>query len=308
MCKPDRQIYTRNKGVKAFPWHYRMFGLTVASEMEFPGLPPVQFVEHADVVIKVGPLPDIAHDGYGYVGANAEGVLRATVDGGRRIVVVPDPEVDASYVAAVVSGELLAVLLRQRGLLVLHGSAVARDGRAVGFIGDSGWGKSTLAAALVERGWRLLTDDLLVVAGVGKDAAAPAIVSGHASMRLAPDAAGYLGDREDALPRAHGFTQKLRVERMEAFLDARVVLDRLYVLGTGRHEAHRAVPLPTMQAVLQMVHHTRGQRLLTGGGARAQQLEECAALAKEVAVFHLFRRDGLEHMAELCSLVEAGGA
>ena len=291
-----------------------MFGLTVASEMELAGIPPASPAKRegpaveADVVIEVGTVPDIVHDGDGLVGANAEGVLRATVEGGRRIVVDPEPEADPPYVAAVVSGELFAVLLRQRGLLVLHGSAVARNGRGIGFIGDSGWGKSTLAASLVERGWRLLTDDLLVIAGVGEGGAAPTIVSGHASMRLAPDAAGHLGDREDTLPRAHGLTQKLRVERTEAFLDASVVLDRLYVLGTGRHETHHAAPLLPMHAVLQMVHHTRGQRLLTGGELRVRHLDQCAVLAKEIPVFHLFRRNGLEHMAGLCDLVAAGGA
>ena len=307
MYESDRKIYTPSGKARAFPWHYRMFGLAVASEVEFPGLPLVQCVDRADVVIEVGFVPDMAHDGYGHVGANAEGVLRAIVEGGQRIVVAPNPEADASYVAAVVSGELFAILLRQRGLLVLHGSAVARDGRGVGFIGDSGWGKSTLAASLVERGWRLLTDDLLVIAGL--EEGTPAIVSGHSSMRLAPDAARHLGDgSEDTLPRAHGLTRKLRVERAEAFLDARVHLDRLYVLGTGRHEIHRAVPLPSLQAVLQMAYHTRGQRLLTGEGVRSQHLEQCAALAERVAVFHLFRRDGLEHMAGLCDIVEAAGA
>lgn len=49
------------------------------------------------------------------------------------------------------------------GRRVLHAGAVARDGRAVLVVGRSGWGKTTQTLALVQRGWRLLSDDFAVV-------------------------------------------------------------------------------------------------------------------------------------------------
>lgn len=48
-------------------------------------------------------------------------------------------------------------------LLVLHAAAVARAGRAVILPAPPGSGKSTLCAALVQRGWRLLGDELTLV-------------------------------------------------------------------------------------------------------------------------------------------------
>lgn len=57
------------------------------------------------------------------------------------------------------------LLLRHlRGEIGLHGSAVARGGRAVAFVGGSGMGKSTLAAALTKRGAQLLSDDAVALA------------------------------------------------------------------------------------------------------------------------------------------------
>lgn len=47
--------------------------------------------------------------------------------------------------------------------LMLHAAAAARDGRAVIMPGASGSGKSTLCAALVQRGWRLLSDELAMI-------------------------------------------------------------------------------------------------------------------------------------------------
>lgn len=48
-------------------------------------------------------------------------------------------------------------------LLVLHAACVARDDRAVILPAPPGSGKSTLCAALVNRGWRLLSDELTLV-------------------------------------------------------------------------------------------------------------------------------------------------
>ncbi len=47
--------------------------------------------------------------------------------------------------------------------LVIHAAAVERDGRALVLPAPSGAGKSTLCAALVQRGWRLLSDELALL-------------------------------------------------------------------------------------------------------------------------------------------------
>jgi HprK-related kinase A len=47
--------------------------------------------------------------------------------------------------------------------LVIHAAAVERDGHALILAADPGSGKSTLCAALVHQGWRLLSDELTLV-------------------------------------------------------------------------------------------------------------------------------------------------
>lgn len=49
------------------------------------------------------------------------------------------------------------------GFLVIHAAVVERDGRALILAADPGSGKSTLCAALVHQGWRLLSDELTLV-------------------------------------------------------------------------------------------------------------------------------------------------
>jgi hypothetical protein len=76
-------------------------------------------------------------------------------------------------------GLALPHLVHAGGRHVLHASGVSRGPDAVAFLGLPRAGKSTVAAALVRHGWRLVADDALAVAtSAGRataDAAFPAI-------------------------------------------------------------------------------------------------------------------------------------
>ncbi|HRQ59476.1 MAG TPA: HprK-related kinase A [Azoarcus taiwanensis] len=47
--------------------------------------------------------------------------------------------------------------------LIIHGAALERNGEALVLPAPSGSGKSTLCAALMNRGWRLLSDELILI-------------------------------------------------------------------------------------------------------------------------------------------------
>ena len=60
-------------------------------------------------------------------------------------------------------GQVLSFSLLSRGYEPLHATAVVMGGEAVAFLGDCGYGKSTLGAAFLDRGMRILTDDVLTL-------------------------------------------------------------------------------------------------------------------------------------------------
>ncbi len=57
----------------------------------------------------------------------------------------------------------VCVFQRPHQYFMLHAAVVERDGRAAVLTGRAGSGKSTLVAALVHRGWRLLSDEVAPV-------------------------------------------------------------------------------------------------------------------------------------------------
>ena len=75
-----------------------------------------------------------------------------------------------SDVCAYLVGSGLAVVLHFRGVPALHASAVEVSGSGVLFLGQSGAGKSTMAAALHHRGYRVLCDAIAAIEMAGANA------------------------------------------------------------------------------------------------------------------------------------------
>jgi hypothetical protein len=122
------------------------------------------------------------------------GVARYLVRDGTLVQVDPRPGAAAAEVQRFLRMTPAAALYLQRGVPVLH-AAVAADasGRAVVLAGDSGAGKSVLLAALVRRGWGVLTDDLAPIA-LGGDGA-PAALPTWPEVILWPDSVGPVAGR-----------------------------------------------------------------------------------------------------------------
>ena len=78
-------------------------------------------------------------------------------------------------------GHILPLALNTGGHMLLHASAVRVNDHAIIFVGNQGYGKSTLAAAFQEHGYGLIADDA-VVAKVGRTNIQ--VLASHPRMRL----------------------------------------------------------------------------------------------------------------------------
>ena len=135
--------------------------------------------------------------------------------------------------------QVLPLALSRQGKLMLHGSAVEIHGQGVAFIGESGRGKSTLAASFATGGSRFLTDDGLHLEWVGGECQ---IIPSHPSIRLWEDSQEALISNTAAVAPALDFTTKSRLLAGPdiAFCDQARALRRIYFLG------ERDASVPTM--------------------------------------------------------------
>lgn len=117
---------------------------------------------------------------------------------GREVDVLPGPGWGGALPHAFY-GTVVAHLLAWRGLIPMHGCAVAVDGRAVLIVGAAGAGKSSLTAGLIAAGATLVSDDLSAVAfdpAVGRATVLP----GRTTIRLDSLVADWIDGERLALP------------------------------------------------------------------------------------------------------------
>ncbi|HQS68459.1 MAG: hypothetical protein B7Y36_17730 [Novosphingobium sp. 28-62-57] len=140
------------------------------------------------------------------------------------------------------------------GTLVLHASCVVIDGGAYGFMGPSGRGKSTLAAAFASHGHAFLTDDGMLIE---REGAGLQVRPYLASVRLLPDSqAALFGDQDVAEPDDGEWTPKSRIVANAHMPHAATPapLKAIYVLeNDGAHTAtfQRLTAVESLDALLQ---------------------------------------------------------
>ena len=173
-------------------------------------------------------------------------------------------------------GPALVLALALRGVWCLHASAVTWGGHSIAFLGESGQGKSTLAACLADAGrpdWRLVADDILpVTSSTGVDAW-PHFPQLKLSMQAQPGP-----DLPEHLP-----------------------LDRICVLvNAGKDKNPDLQSLAPGQAVQMLVRHTAGTRLFDPA-LLGNHLAFCGRVARQIPFHRLVyphRKDALAQVQE----------
>lgn len=180
-----------------------------------------------------------------------------------------------------------AALYLQRGIPVLH-AAVAADaaGQAVMLAGDSSVGKSVLLAALVRRGWGLLTDDVAPV--TLDDAGVPVALPTWPEMILF----GPSGSRR-AVGCEASFVAEARPVRAIWWLGVHG-FDRIEVCGVERTDRFESVGAMAYQ-----------RRITSALLDRASYLRVAAAVAGSgIPIRRLIRPRGRWTADELADIVE----
>lgn len=280
---------------------YTAYGLGISSEFVFPEL---ELAEKAqDVVIRSGKLSSSVrgaiHEETSFLG-EIPGVGTFLIREGEEIIVDPASGADEALLRTNILGPALAVLLRQRGLFVLHASSIVGYGGVVAFLGGSGWGKSTLVDTLYSRGYSIIADDITAI-HVGTDS--PFLVApAYPSIKLWPDAAEHLGYAGEELPVLHPQTKKRIHYVPRGFPRTSLPLRRMHVLALGtRNESE---PLSPQAAFVELVRHSRAVGLLKSPASIQMHFQQCARLVKEVPIRRLTRQASLSGLAEVVQLVE----
>ncbi|MFO0993125.1 MAG: hypothetical protein U1E67_14465 [Hyphomicrobiales bacterium] len=180
-----------------------------------------------------------------------------------------------SEIALFLNGSVYGAIAWINGFIPLHASAVVHKGKVHAFAGPSGYGKSTLAAALGQRGMALFADDVLVL-----DLSDPRDIKclpGHKQLKLWDDALQLTGAQPGP--------------------QVREKLAKFYAKPTGGVES-KALPLEHLTFLrlearnLQRPVALKGAERLNALHAAFYRRKFCAAIMEHRTIFMALARIG----------------
>ena len=295
-------------------YYYRVYGLSLNSALPLPELTLREAAEEVseglcDVQVRLSEGPPVPSDATivgigvwtqdGDVWIDYVGVVKYFVHNGCEIIVETEPEVDERIIRLYLLNVCLAVILHQRGFLTLHAGAVAINNSVVAFLGFSGEGKSTITAALHNRGYALVSDD--VVAIEMSNPQCPWVFSGFGQLKLFPEVALSLGHDALAMPLLHPELKKVSHRVAEQFGQTPLRLATLYILADGDELGIET--LKPQEALVELLRHSYAIRLADLVDP-STHFRRCAALIPSVRIARLTRPRDLSQLAAVAALVE----
>jgi hypothetical protein len=198
-------------------------------------------------------------------------------------------------------GPVVGFLLRVKGVVCLHASVANIDNCAVAFVGPGGAGKSTMAAALSERGYAIFSDDILALREVdGRIHAVPT----YPALRLWPESVDALFGSPDALPRITPTWDKRHLKlASDRFETCGRPLGAAYFFDKRTDDcAQRVQHVQGADRLSWLIGSTYAYQIFDRD-MRAYEFGLLSRLASEVPLRLLTPFTNLSRMGELCDLV-----
>ena len=271
------------KPVAFSPYRYCVYGITLDSEIPL-ALPVHGYGNLGQLDLRTAPasyFSDISRslalqqnsgsfyqfgclpDGSSYVRWEGVGEFLISADG-RRITGRQFDEAHGESFQVYLLGQALSSALVKKGFEPLHATTVVVNGEAAVLLGESGFGKSSLAACFLEAGHRMLTDDLLVLQRFGGEFLA---YPGPPRIKLFPKVARrFLGSAANGVAMNSG-TKKLILPLDRTRSSATPVpLKTIYTLDAPRQvfrkQQIRIAVLSPRESFLELVKNTFNYRIV----------------------------------------------
>ena len=204
--------------------------------------------------------------------------------------------------------QVLSFSLLLFGVEPLHGTVVVIDGEAIAFLGNCGYGKSTLGAAFLRLGFPILTDDLMALE---RTASGYAVHPGMPRLKLFPSVSRrVLGVERGGTPLNNRTSKQILPLAAGQMSRRRAPLRALYVLSEptpkGRRPAARIEleRLSARDAFLEVIRSTFNP-IVVDRDRLANQFAFASRLVAAVPVRRLSYPRSLSLLPAVCEAVLA---
>ena len=306
------------------------FGLQIKSNLQIPGLPVVKDSD-GDVYVHLGTFPQwfesskaIARlrsasstlDAHGIPTRRVSEVLDGRyfyylyADGTEFILNREGTEVWSRWPSELtledavtyLLGPIFGFLMRLRGFICLHASAVVIESLVTLFVGPAGAGKSTLAAAFANLGYAVVTDDVAVIVDRGDQFL---VQPAYPRVRLWADSVSAFYGTEDSLPLITPNWDKRYLDLTlegRKFLERPATLKQIFLLSERGSEEPKFEELAMSDKLMSLVANSYANYVLDKE-MRRQEFELVSRLLDAVPVRRVRPPSDLSKLDEFCNSI-----
>jgi len=295
-------------------FYYKAFGLTFKSCIEHPEFMACTETVDPDCAINFGDVPDrlINPTKVGAVYQTRDKTFllqikrvgRYLVEKGNSITIDKADSATDREIIIFLWASAVAALLHQRGLMILHGSAVKIGGGAVIFSGPSGSGKSTMVSAFTHtKGAFMISDDISAISIT--NTGIPVVLPGYPMMKLWRDSSEKFGIEWDETRFIRHNVKKMVVNTSNRFTNEEVPLKQAYILSYKNEGA----------VEIEEVNGYKKLELLTGKifkksyiknlSTQPNIFESASIILPLIRLCTIKRQHGMQHLDTTINMIES---
>jgi len=276
-------------------YSYRVFGISIKSEIELSEL-LVEVTNVPDVIIRIGNVPKhlefVRQRGVLYESSEDQFLFRLETVGaylvkdGKEIIIQPNKNSTKKEIRLFLLGSIMGALLHQRRVLPIHGSAIVSSNKALIFSGDSASGKSTLAAGLAMRGYKVLSDDISVVTNPSNKEFI--VHPGVPYIKLWDDVLKQL-EFIEPLEKVRPQIEKYKYPLSDTYANTSKILQGIYILETKNSPGFTLTSIRGSDKFKALILNTYRNQYLDGFNLADSHFRNISRLAENIPVYRIER-------------------
>lgn len=184
-------------------------------------------------------------------------------------------------------GTCMGVILMQRGIMPLHGSALEINDKAYAIVGESGAGKSTIASAFIKKGYKLLSDDVIAITKFNIDE--PYVIPSYPQQKLWQESLDHFGERSEQFSPIYERETKFSVPVPSDFSQIPRPLAGVIELIKSNRDEIKISPIQGLDRFRVLFEQTYRNFLIPKLGLTDMHFQQSAAIIKNSEMFTLQR-------------------
>lgn len=240
---------------------YYSHGINIFSEIVFPEFISTESMIH-DVIIRYGKIYNLS-DNFSFTNLsqyikikyNSEVINLLyknyeifSIINNSDIIVNKDINLDKHFLRYLLIGHALPMILYKRGRLVLHANSININDKAVIFLGTSGNGKSTTSFALYNKGYSIISDDILSIKIGNCDSFA---YPGFPKIKLWPEVLEKFEKDPQKFPKIHPKTKKRFCSVSDNFTNHPKAIKAIYLIEKCKE--NKITKMNSFDSILELI-------------------------------------------------------